>query len=360
MAEVDFSNDDYELTTLRVDPGQSSLRIDKYVLDKLEKVTRSKIQKGIKEKRILVNNLPVKANYLVRPNDEIQLYVPRNINGAEHILAEDIPLDIRYEDEDVMIVFKPPGMVVHPGISNSSGTLVNALAYYFKSKQLPIKEGNLPDRPGLVHRIDKDTSGLLVIAKNTEAMTHLSKQFYDHTIVRQYEAIVWGGPKEEKGTINEHIGRSLNNRTVFKVYEDGELGKHAITHYEVLEDLYYVSRIRCVLETGRTHQIRVHMKYLGHPIFSDAKYGGDKIVKGTVFNKYKQFVFNCFKLCTRQALHARKIGFIHPRTEEYMEFEADLPEDMAQALEKWRSYVTIKEEVINNAKDDDVESTEED
>ncbi len=337
----------HEELQIKVDPGQTSIRLDKYLLGKMEAVSRSKIQTGIKNGLVQVNGKQVKSNYLIRPSDVIDLQIPRSHEDFV-VKPQDIPLDIRYEDDDVMIIHKPPGMVVHPGTGNWDGTLVNGLAYYFGKKDLPIKEGNNADRPGLVHRIDKDTSGLLVIAKNEPAMAHLGKQFFDHSIEREYEAIMWGEPDELKGTIDEYIGRSKEHATKYKVYEDRDEGKHAITHYEVVEPLYYISRVRCVLETGRTHQIRVHLAHLGHPLFNDAKYGGNRVVKGTVFSKYKRFVENAFELCTRQALHARKIGFIHPTTGKRMVFEADLPADMEAVLEKWRSYLTSREAALKN------------
>ena len=264
---------------------------------------------------------------------------------SENLIPEDIPLNIVYEDNDLMVVNKPAGMVVHPGIGNWTGTLVNALAYYMKGKnELPIKEGNTNERPGLVHRIDKDTSGLLVIAKTEEAMTHLSKQFYDHTIERKYLALVWGDIGEEKGTIEGHIGRHPSHRMMRTVFADGSEGKNAITHYEVLKRFYYVTLLQCQLETGRTHQIRVHMKHLGHPLFNDTKYGGDRIVKGTIFTKFKAFVNNTFKVMPRHALHAHSLGFIHPRTGEKMYFEESIPEDFENAITRWKNYVSSRKE----------------
>jgi 23S rRNA pseudouridine1911/1915/1917 synthase len=245
----------------------------------------------------------------------------------------------------VMVIHKPPGMVVHPGIGNYTGTLVNALAFHMQKQVLPVMAGNAQDRPGLVHRIDKDTSGLMVIAKNDFAMTHLAKQFFDHTIMREYNAIVWGAPDPPEGTIEGHLGRDPRFRQQMTVFVEGESGKEATTHYETLEDLYYVSLVKCILETGRTHQIRVHMKHIGHPVFNDERYGGDRIVKGTVFTKYKQFVENCFTICPRQALHARTLGFEHPVTGEKMHFDSDLPDDMRNLLDKWRAYVSHRKEL---------------
>ena len=331
----------FEHYRFEVDPGQSPLRIDKFLLDRLEKASRSKIQKAIKNKSILVNGVEIKSNYKVRPLDTIVIVLPEERKEKEWATAEDIPLDIRYEDEEVMVVYKPPGMVVHPGIGNHSGTLVNGLVHYFASqKELPTLPGNNRTRSGLVHRIDKDTSGLLVVAKTEQAMAHLAKQFYDHSIEREYVAIVWGSLDPEKGTIVGNIGRHPKERKKMYVFRDGEDGKEAITHYETIEDLYYVSLIRCKLETGRTHQIRVHMSTNNNPLFNDKRYGGDKIVKGTVFTKYKQFVFNTFKLLTRHALHAKSLGFVHPTTNKFLKFETELPDDMQAAIDKWRHYVT--------------------
>lgn len=330
-----------------VDKGQESYRIDKFLMDKLQHVSRSRIQSAIAANCIMVNDRPVKSNYKIRPLDSIMLLLPRNPNEAENVEPQDIPLDIIYEDDDLMIVNKPAGMAVHPGIGIHNGTLVNALVYYFQGLKIPILEGNTAQRPGLVHRIDKDTSGLLVIAKNDFAMTHLARQFFYHTTDREYLALVWGEPEYDNGTITGHIARHPTNPKKFYVYPDGDYGKHAITHFEVVERLYYVSLVKCKLETGRTHQIRVHMKYKGHPLFNDSRYEGDKILKGTIFAKYKQFVQNCFDILPRQGLHARSLGFIHPRTEQFMKFEIDMPEDMATVLDKWRGYVKSRKENLD-------------
>lgn len=330
---------------ITVDPGQSPLRLDKFIQSKLQNVSRNKIQSSILAGSVEVNQKKVKSNYKVRPNDEIQIIMPKPMKIGGVIVPEDIPIDIRYEDDDLMVVHKPAGLVVHPGIGNTSGTLVNALAGYFKGKKLPVSEGNTVDRMGLVHRLDKNTSGLLVIGKTEFALSHLAKQFFKHTIDREYVAIAWGQPEPEKDTISNYLGRSPTNRIIYTVVEDELMGKHAITHYQVHEPLYYVSLIKCKLETGRTHQIRVHMKHRGHPIFNDDRYGGDKIVKGTVFNKYRQFVQNCFELCPRQALHARFLGFTHPTTGERLEFTADMPEDMQAVLAKWKSYIESRKEL---------------
>lgn len=333
---------EFEFRKIVVDPGQTPVRIDLYLMDRLENVTRNRIQNACKAQLVLVENKPVKPNFKVKPNHEIAIYMPKAPMEPGQVIPEDLDLDIRYEDDDLLIVYKPPGMVVHPGIGNFSGTLVNGLVHYFNESELPVMPGDPPDRPGLVHRIDKNTSGLLVVAKHAEAMTFLAKQFFDHSIEREYYALVWGNFDEPAGTITGHIGRHLSDRKKRFVFVDGDQGKHAVTHYEVLEDMYYVSLVRCKLETGRTHQIRVHMSHKNHPLFSDDTYGGDKIVKGTVYTKYKQFVMNCFKIMPRQALHAKSLGFIHPGTKEFVKFESDLPDDFNAVLEKWRNYVKHK------------------
>ena len=313
--------------------GQEPLRVDKFLMNFIENATRNKIQAAAKEGNIWVNQNAVKSNYKVKAGDKVQVMFEHP--PYENLLVpEDIPLDIVYEDEVLLVVNKPAGMVVHPGHGNYSGTLVNALLYHFKDFPL-----NSDSRPGLVHRIDKDTSGLLVVAKTAEAMTHLSRQFFDKTSTREYIALAWGVFSEASGTIEGHIGRSLKNRLQMDVFEDESFGKPAITHYKVLEDLRYVSLIQCQLETGRTHQIRAHMKHIGHPLFNDERYGGNKILKGTTFTKYKQFVDNCFKLLPRQALHAKTLGFEHPITKKVLTFNTDLPEDFTACLEKWRAYV---------------------
>lgn len=329
---------------ITVDPGQEPLRLDKYLCSKLQNISRNKIQSGIQAGSVEVNEKKVKSNYKVRPNDEIHAIIPRAISIGTTIIPEDIPLDIRYEDDDLMVVHKPAGLVVHPGVGNTSGTLVNALAGYFKGKDLPVADGNPVDRMGLVHRLDKNTSGLLVVGKTEFALSHLAKQFYKHTIDREYVALVWGQPDPEDDTIESYLGRSMTNRVLRAVVEDDTQGKWAVTHYQTHQQMYYVSLVKCKLETGRTHQIRVHMKHIGHPVFNDDRYGGDKIVKGTVFNKYKQFVQNCFELCPRQALHARYLGFEHPSTGERMEFTADMPEDMKSVAAKWKSYIDSRKE----------------
>jgi 23S rRNA pseudouridine1911/1915/1917 synthase len=327
------SDDLYEQHKIIIDKGQSPIRIDKYIMNSLEKISRSKVQNAIRAGSVLVDDSPIKPNYLVRPNQIITIIFPNSSHG-KGVIPENLPLEIVYEDDDIIIINKQPGMVCHPGFGNKSGTLVNALAYHFKD--LPEKDGN----PGLCHRIDKDTSGLMIAAKNEYAMTHLAKQFYNHTIQRTYNALVWGQPDAESGTVNINIGRHHYDRLLFTTFADGDEGKHAITHYKVLEPMYYVSLVECKLETGRTHQIRVHMKHLGHTLFQDKRYGGDQILKGTIYNKYKQFVENAFTIMKRQALHAKTLGFIHPTTNKEMFFESELPEDFTNVLNKWRSYLT--------------------
>ena len=328
-------DDLYEHFRFVADKGQSPLRVDKYLMNKVENATRSRIQKSAKEGNIFVNDTIVKSNYKVKANDVVTVLFEHP--PYEMLLTpEDLPIDIVYEDDALLVINKAAGMVVHPGHGNYSGTLINALAFHFDN--LP---NNSSDRPGLVHRIDKDTTGLLVVAKTEEAMAHLSKQFFNKTTEREYVAIAWGAMKEEHGTIEGHIGRHPKNRlqnTVYLHQDDLEKGKPAVTHYKVLEHLGYVTLVSCKLETGRTHQIRVHMKHIGHTLFNDERYGGSAILKGTTFSKYKQFVDNCFKVLPRQALHAKTLGFIHPTTNEFMRFEAPIPEDMEACLYKWRNY----------------------
>ncbi len=332
--ETQGSDDLYEHYRFEAQKGQQPLRVDKYLMNYIENATRNKIQKAAKDGNIHVNGKPVKSNYKVKPNDIVTVLFEHP--PYEFLLVpENIPLEIVHEDDDVLVVNKVAGMVVHPGHGNYSGTLINALTFHFDN--LP---NNSSNRPGLVHRIDKDTSGLLVVAKTEIAMTHLSKQFFNKTTEREYVALVWGNLEHDSGTIKGNIGRHPKNRLQNTVFEDedAEKGKPAITHYKVLERLGYVTLVSCRLETGRTHQIRVHMKHIGHTIFNDERYGGDKILKGTSFSKYKQFVDNCFKVLPRQALHARTLGFIHPSTEGLLRFEAPLPEDMQHCIEKWRNY----------------------
>lgn len=334
--QVPDENDDelFEHHAFVADKGQAPLRIDKYLMNRIENATRNKIQAAAKDGSIFVNGTPVKSNYKVKALDKIQVLLEHP--PYEYLLTpEDIPLDIVYEDDYVLVINKPAGMVVHPGHGNYSGTLINALVFHFEN--LP---NNSSERPGLVHRIDKDTSGLLVIAKTEQAMTHLSKQFFNKTSEREYVAIVWGNVEDDEGTIEGHIGRHPKNRLQNTVFEgdDEDKGKPAVTHYKVIERLGYVTLVSCKLETGRTHQIRVHMKHIGHTLFNDERYGGERILKGTTFSKYKQFVDNCFKILPRQALHAKTLGFKHPVTGEYMRFDSPIPEDMQQCIEKWRQY----------------------
>ncbi|MEL6539532.1 MAG: RluA family pseudouridine synthase [Bacteroidota bacterium] len=339
---VDKEHGLFEHYAIEVDPGQELLRIDKFLMDRLPHTTRNKIQLAIAHAFIRVNQQPTKASYKVRPNDQIQVVLPTPPRLSE-VVPEALPLDIVYEDDDLLLVNKPAGMVVHPAYNNWTGTLVNALAYHFAQlPTLPHNEG----RPGLVHRIDKDTSGLLVIAKTEASMTALAKQFYDHTIQRTYYALVWGEPTVDAGTVDIAIGRSPKDRRVMATFADATVGKHAITHYQVVKRLRYVSLIQCQLETGRTHQIRTHMKHLGHPIFNDAAYGGDQIVKGQRFSKYKAFVENCFRIMPRQALHAQSLGFVHPTTQQSVHFETPLPLDFQQVLDKWERYICLSSYLI--------------
>ena len=333
--ENQHDDDDlFEHYAFTAEKGQQPLRIDKYLMNFIENATRNKIQAAAKNGNIYVNDTPVKSNYKVKPNDKIRVLFEHP--PYEYLLTpENIPLDIVYEDDDLLVVNKEAGMVVHPGHGNYSGTLINALIYHFDN--LP---NNSSNRPGLVHRIDKDTSGLLVIAKNEDAMTHLSKQFFDKTSEREYVALVWGNIEEDSGIVEGNIGRHPKNRLQNTVFEGDEAdrGKPAVTHYRVLERLGYVTLVSCKLETGRTHQIRVHMKHLGHTLFNDERYGGEKILKGTTFTKYKQFVENCFKVLPRQALHAKTLGFEHPKTGKMLRFDSELPQDMQACIEKWRQY----------------------
>ena len=335
IIDVNGNDELYEHHRYLADKGQQPLRVDKYLMNKIENATRNKIQKAAKDGNIYVNDVPVKSNYKVKANDLVTVLFEHP--PYEYLLVpEDLPIDIVYEDDAVLVVNKAAGMVVHPGHGNYSGTLINALTFHFEN--LP---NNSSNRPGLVHRIDKDTSGLLVIAKTEDAMTRLSKQFFNKTTEREYVALVWGNVEEDKGTIEGHIGRHPKNRlqnTVFEGEDADEKGKPAVTHYTVIERLGYVTLLSCKLETGRTHQIRVHLKHIGHTLFNDERYGGERILKGTSFSKYKQFVDNCFKVLPRQALHARTLGFKHPVTNEMMRFEAPIPEDMEQCIEKWRNY----------------------
>lgn len=335
--ETEEQEELFEHHHIEVDKGQQLLRIDKFLINRLENVSRTKIHDAAVAGNILVNNQAVKPNYKVKPGDVISIvmsYPPREIE----LIPQDIPLEIVFEDNELIVVNKKPGMVVHPGYGNYTGTMVNALAYHFEN--LPIFNSN-ELRPGLVHRIDKNTSGLIVIAKNELAKNKLAKQFFDHTIQRKYIALVWGNPGES-GSIEGHIGRSLKNRKKMHVFPKGDYGKYALTHFKLIEPLGYVSLIECKLETGRTHQIRVHLQYLGHPLFNDDTYGGDQILKGTTFTKYKQYVQNCFRMLPRHALHAKSLGFIHPVNGKNMFFDSEIPEDMSSVIEKWRNYTIYR------------------
>ena len=335
IPEISEDNQElYEHFRFEVDKNQGLLRIDKFLVARIENASRNKIQNAARAGSILVNDIAVKVNYKVKPGDKISIVLshpPREIT----ITPEDIPLDIMYEDEDLIVVNKQAGMVVHPAYANYNGTLVNALAYHLQNNSPDKAEGRLPL---LVHRIDKDTSGILLIAKNEVAQTKLAKDFFDHTIDRKYDALVWGDFTDNHGTITGNIGRSRKDRKIFSVYPDGDQGKHAVTHYKVLERFGYVTLLECVLDTGRTHQIRVHLKSIRHPVFNDETYGGNIILKGTTFTRYKQFINNCFKLLPRQALHARSLGFKHPSTGKNVFFETPPPEDIQAVLEKWRKY----------------------
>ena len=324
----------YEHFRFLADKGQALLRVDKFLVARMEKTSRNRIQQAADAGCIIVNGVAVKSSYKVKPGDVISIVMDRPRYELE-IIPEDIPLDIVYEDSEVLVVNKPAGLVVHPGHGNYHGTLVNALAFHFRDN--PDYDVNDP-RLGLVHRIDKDTSGLLVVAKTPEAKTHLGLQFFKKTTKRQYVAVVWGDFDSDKGTIVGNIARNPKNKLQMAVFDDPTIGKHAVTHYEVIESFGYVSVVKCVLETGRTHQIRVHMRHKGHPLFNDARYGGDQILKGTTFAKYRQFIDNCFATCPRQALHAKTLGFVHPKTGQQLDFDTPIPEDMLNLISKWREY----------------------
>lgn len=338
--ELSESEELYEKLSLVIDRGQEPLRIDKFLMARIEGATRNKIQQAIENELVLVNEKTVKNNYKIKAGDKLVIY-DSNAPESSEIIPQNIPLNIVYEDADLFIINKPVGMVAHPGSGNPDKTLINAVAYHLQQNCPEINEKELP-RFGLVHRIDKNTSGLIVMAKSQKAMSDLAKQFFDHTVHRRYVALVWGNFDENEGTIVAHVGRHQRFRKLFTAYPDGEHGKDAITHYRVLERFNYVTLVECRLETGRTHQIRVHMQYIGHPLFNDDFYGGDRIVKGTVYTKYKQFVDNCFTVCPRQALHAKELGFIHPTTRKQMLFTSELPEDMEQLVGKWRKYSQFK------------------
>lgn len=342
MSDEEEEKELFEHFKIVADSGQSLLRVDKFLTNHLESLSRSKIQEAAENGNLFVNGEAVKANYKVKPHDVVTIEMEQPKHELK-IIAQDITLNILYEDDDLIVINKEPGMVVHPGHGNYSGTLVNALAYHLQDN--PMFKDNDP-RPGLVHRIDKDTSGTLVIAKNEHAKNFLSAQFFHKTAKRRYQALCWGIPKEPEGTITGYIGRSLKNRKVMDIFPDDINGKWAVTHYKVLEELGYVALVECVLETGRTHQIRAHFKHIGHPLFNDETYGGNRILRGTTFTKYKQFVQNSFDICPRQALHAKVLGFTHPTTGKEMYFETDLPEDMVTLIDRWKNYLNnrIEEE----------------
>ena len=343
MADDDLITDDelYEHYSFKAGKGQEPLRVDKFLMNFVENASRNKVQQAAKDGNIFVNGVVVKANHRVKANDEVKVMFAHPPHESL-LLPEPIPLDIVYEDEELIIINKPAGLVVHPGHGNYQGTLINGLIYHFQ--HLPMNSSN---RPGLVHRIDKDTSGLLVVAKTEEAMNHLAKQFFNKTSEREYVALVWGNLAQDEGTITGHIGRHPKNRLQMTVFPDGSEGKEAITHYKVLERFGYVTLVSCRLETGRTHQIRAHFTYIGHPLFNDERYGGDKILKGTTSAKYKQFVENCFKLLPRQALHAKTLGVEKPSTGQMLRFDSEIPQDMQQCIEKWRNYLSNRE-VVND------------
>lgn len=342
MSQIDDFNDQegdlYEHHRIVADPGQSLLRIDKFLMTRILNASRNKIQQAAAAGSILVNEKAVKQNYKVKPGDVITVVLAEPPRDTE-IIPENIPVNIVYEDDDLMVVNKEAGMVVHPAYANFSGTLVNALTYYLREQS-----GNEDAQPYLVHRIDKDTSGIMLVAKNELAQTRLAKDFFNHSIDRKYTALVWGDMEEDGGTIEGNLGRSKQNRKIMTVYPEGDTGKHAITHWKVIKRFGYISMIECQLETGRTHQIRAHLRYIKHPLFNDAAYGGDKILKGTTFTKYRQFVNNCFAILPRQALHARSLGFDHPTSGKKLFFDSELPSDMQEVIDKWEHYVIHQKE----------------
>jgi len=334
-----MSEELFEHHRIIADKGQKPIRLDTFVAIRLENISRTQVERAAKAGLIFVNDVPEKGSYKVKPEDVIVVKMPQPKREIK-IIAQELPLNVVYEDDDLILINKQPGMVVHPSYGHYSGTLVNALAHHVTDSELFEEDDT---RPGLVHRIDKDTSGLLVIAKTETAKNHLANQFFEHTTKRRYYALVWGDFEEDEGTITGHIGRHPKNRKIMHVFPNGEYGKHAVTHYKVLERFTYVTLVECRLETGRTHQIRAHMKYIGHPLFNDAEYSGDQILKGTTFTKYKQFVQNCFEIMPRQALHAKSLGFVHPTTGEEMYFDSELPDDFAKVLEKWHVYIANRE-----------------
>ncbi|MBL7775864.1 MAG: RluA family pseudouridine synthase [Saprospiraceae bacterium] len=343
------SNDDwYERQEFVADPKQSLIRLDKFLMDRLSNRSRSKVQNAIRAGSVKVDDQEVKPNYKVKPGNHVSIVLPNSLEEGSGVVPQDIPLDIVYEDEEVLIVNKPPNMAVHPGVGIPQGTLVNAVAWHLRgqTEEIPVKVGNEADRAGIVHRIDKDTSGLMVVAKKEFAMVHLANQFFNHTIERKYWALVWGDVKKDSGTIIGNIGRNPNDRKLFMVFPEGDDGKFAVTHYRVLERFYYVTLIECQLETGRTHQIRVHLKSIGHTLFGDPRYGGNQILKGTLYSKYKQFAESLLQILPRQALHAKVLGFTHPRTGKQVHFESELPKDMQTVINKWREYVQSRKELL--------------
>lgn len=339
--EAQESEEYFERHEIIADPKQGLIRLDKFLMDRLANRSRNKVQNAIRAGAVRVDDRDVKPNYKVRPGNTISIVLPRTSDDSEGILPQNIPLNILHEDTDVLIINKPFGLAVHPGVGIPNGTLVNAVAWHLKEEleQLPIKEGNEPNRAGIVHRIDKDTTGIMVVAKNSYAMTHLANQFFKHTIERRYYALVWGNMEGDSGTIRGNIGRNPNDRRLFMVFPEGEDGKWAVTHWKVVERFYYCTLVECRLETGRTHQIRVHLKSIGHTLFGDVRYGGNQILKGTLYPKYRQFVEKSLSLLPRQALHAKILGFEHPSTQEHVRFESDLPDDMQAVIERWREYV---------------------
>ena len=342
--DIPESEDLYERLSLTIDKGQEPLRVDKFLMSRIEGATRNKIQQAIENDMVLVNEKPIKSNYKIKPGDKLVIYESSSPESND-IIPQPIALNIIYEDDDLFVINKPAGLVVHPGSGNPDGTLLNAVAWHLQYHGNGTDKDALP-RLGMVHRIDKNTSGLIVMAKTQKAMSELAKQFFDHTVHRRYLSLVWGNFEENEGTVIAHVGRHLRFRKLFTAYPEGDHGKDAITHYKVLERFNYVSLVECRLETGRTHQIRVHMQHIGHPVFNDDFYGGDKIVKGTVYTKYKQFVDNCFKLCPRHALHAKELGFIHPTTRQPMMFVSELPEDMSLVIDKWRRYSQFRNDTV--------------
>jgi 23S rRNA pseudouridine1911/1915/1917 synthase len=349
--DVETEEEDlFEHFKITVDPGQEMIRIDKFLIDRLANTSRNKVQIAAKNGNIVVTGQKVKQNYKVKPGDEVSMVLPYPVREIE-LIPQDIPIDIVYEDDALVVVNKPSNMVVHPGYGNYKGTLVNALVYHFDN--LPHKIQDYFGRPGLVHRLDKHTTGLMVIAKTEDALTHLAKQFYDRTTERRYQALVWGDVAQD-GTITGHIGRSLKNRKVMTIFPDGDYGKHAVTHYSVLQRFGLVTLVECRLETGRTHQIRAHMKYIGHPLFNDLEYGGDVVLKGTTSTSYKKFIENCFSLIPGQALHAKTLGFEHPESGEYMRFDSVLPNGFVSIVERWKTYVSA-EDIIDKVITDFIE-----